>query len=179
MESGTPQLCARLSSLGEHWEPAALVPRLRALQIKCLRLSGEMSEARSVVTQSLIEFPQEIALQTESALLSLSEKNLTQGCDILERLFLNKERELAVLYNWGQCLILRRDSEALKGVLERGRVNWPSELVWTLLEGELALLEGRFEAARQSGLDYLATATGDDEFRAQAYRLSRVLSEER
>lgn len=178
LESGSHELCARLSTMGEQWEPTTLAGQLRTLRIKCLRLSGDLQEARSVTTQSLVENPQDSGLQFESALLFLSEKNLTQGCDILERLFLNHERQLAVFYNWGQCLIQRRDSDALKSVLERGRMNWPSELIWTLLEGELALLEGRFEMARQSGLDYLATATGHDEFRPQAYRLSRVLSED-
>jgi tetratricopeptide (TPR) repeat protein len=178
LESGSPELCARLSTLGEQWEPTTVASQLRALRIKCLRTSGEFQEARSVTTQSLVENPQDSGLQFESALLFLSEKNLTQGCDILERLFLNHERQLAVFYNWGQCLIQRRDSDALKSVLERGRMNWPSESIWILLEGELALLEGRFEMARQSGLDYLATAPGHDEFRPQAYRLSRVLSED-
>lgn len=179
LEVGAVELCASLSNAGLNWEPSNARLELSALRAKCLRLSGQFREARKFINRSLIEFPHESSLLLESALIFFSENNLTQGCDILERLYLKRTRQVAVVYNWGQCLLQRKDADAASQLLSRAQAEWPSERVWIILSGEVAFLEGRFGDARQLGLDYLASADASDSFRAQAERLSRIMSGEK
>lgn len=175
LEAGSAELCSELATVGLSWEPVSSRLELSVLNAKCLRLAGRTNDARAFLYRSLNEYPRESSLLVESAFVSMSENNLTEGCDILERLFLKETRQLAVFYNWGQCLVRRRDSAGAASVLERGRREWPSERAWIILSGEVALLEGRVEEARQLGLDYLASSESSDLFRAQAEKLSRVV----
>lgn len=179
MEAGATNLCAQLAASALQWEPAEPRLELWVIQARCLRLSGRTDEARQVVRFGLNEFPQESSLLVESAFGFLSENNLTQGCELIESLFRKDIRQVAVVYNWAQCLVRRRDAVGASGVLSRGRLEWPSERVWIILSGEVALLEGRIEDARQFALDYLSSSDANDTFRVQAERLSRVVSGEK
>lgn len=172
-DAGSARLCARLAGIGLQWEPAEHRAELFALQAKCLRLDGQADQARSTMTRALSEFPDLPSLQIESALLFLSERNLTQGCELLERLYLQEFRDVAVFYNWGKCLVGRRDSASARGVVKSARSHWPSERLWLLLSGEVSFLEGNASAARRDGLDYLAAAPAGDIFRPHAERLIR------
>lgn len=173
VDSGSPRLCAQLAKSGLQWEPSEPKVELYALQAKCLRLDGQSSESRSSLTRGLAEFPENPSLLLESALLHLSEKNLTQGCDLLERLYLREIKDIAVSFNWGTCLVGRRDADGARRVLDKARREWPSERLWILLSGEVSYLEGNMIGARRDGLDYLASVTAGDEFRIQAERLIR------
>lgn len=172
-DAGSAQLCARLAGIGLQWDPADHRAELFALQAKCLRLDGQAEQARSTITRGLSEFPDLPSLRVESALLFLSERNLTQGCELLERLYLQEFRDVAVFYNWGKCLVGRRDSASARGVLKNARLHLPSERLWLLLSGEVSFLEGNADAARRDGLDYLAAAPAGDVFRPHAERLIR------
>lgn len=173
VDAGSPRLCAQLAKSGLQWEPSEPKVELYALQAKCLRLDGQSSESRSTLTRGFAEFPDNPSLLLESALLHLSEKNLTQGCDLLERLYLREMKDVAVSFNWGTCLVGRRDAEGARRVLDNARRQWPSERLWILLSGEVSYLEGNMIGARRDGLDYLASVTAGDEFRMQAERLIR------
>ncbi|MEN9808598.1 MAG: hypothetical protein RLZZ488_165 [Pseudomonadota bacterium] len=172
-DAGSARLCARLAGIGLQWDPADHRSELFALQAKCLRLDGQAEQARTTVTRALGEYPDLPSLKVESALLFLSERNLTQGCELLERLYLQEFRDVAVFYNWGKCLVGRRDSASARNVLKNARTHWPSERLWLLLSGEVSFLEGNANAARRDGLDYLAAAPAGDIFRPYAERLIR------
>ena len=179
MEAGATNLCAQLAASALQWEPAEPRLELWVIQARCLRLSGRFEEARQVVRFGLNEFRQESSLLVESAFGFFGENNLTQGCELIESLFRKDISQVAVVYNWAQCLVRRRDAVAASGVLSRGRLEWPSERVWIILAGEVALLEGRIEDARQFALDYLSSSDANDIFRVQAERLSRIVSGEK
>ncbi|NBO37081.1 hypothetical protein EBU99_00690 [bacterium] len=170
---GASRLCAQLAHQGLQWVPADVHTELRALESKCLRLDARPDDAREALRIALVESPNAELLQIESALLALSEKNLTQGCDLLERLYAKENQQVAVLYNWGHCLVQRKDSAQATLVLAKARSVLPSERAWLLLGGEIARLEGRMEDARRNGLDYLAAAEASDPLRVQAERLVR------
>jgi tetratricopeptide (TPR) repeat protein len=170
-DSSSYRLCATIAKSGLQWEPVTSHQELFALQARCLRLDGRVDEAKDAISLGLAEFPDHSSLMLESALLFLSEKNLTRGCELLERLYLQEFREVAVSYNWGQCLIGRKDSDAAKRVLQRGRKDWPSERLWFLLSGEVALLDGNLLNARKDAMDYISGSFSGDVFRPQAERL--------
>jgi len=170
-DAGRFRLCSQMATTGRQWQPVTTHAELMALSIRCLRLDGQLEAARTQATRGLDEFPAQPPLLLESALLFLSEKSLTRGCDLLERLYLQEFKDVAVFYNWGQCLVGRRDTLSARRVLERGRREWPSERLWILLAGEISYLDGRFHDARQEALDYLANASSVDVFRDQAVRL--------
>ncbi|MFZ9520442.1 MAG: hypothetical protein ACO3A4_08190 [Silvanigrellaceae bacterium] len=164
-------LCAKMASSGLQWEPFEFRQELYAMQAKCLRLDGRLEDARAAISLSLVEHSDHPGLLLESALLFLTEKNLTRGCDLLERLYLKDFSDVAVSYNWGRCLIGRKDTESARRVLERGRRDWPSERVWFLLSGEISALDGDLLSARRDALDYMSGSTAGDVFRPQAERL--------
>jgi tetratricopeptide (TPR) repeat protein len=170
-DSSSYRLCATIAKSGLQWEPVTSHQELFALQARCLRLDGRVDEAKDAISLGLAEFPDHRFLLLESALLFLSEKNLTRGCELLERLYLQEFREVAVSYNWGQCLIGRKDSDAAKRVLQRGRRDWPSERLWFLLSGEVALLDGNLLNARKDAMDYISGSFSRDVLRPQAERL--------
>lgn len=172
-ESGSLRLCAQLARSGLQWEPVELRPELYSILTQCLRRDGQAELARSTLSRALAEYPEHPVLLLESSLLFVSEGNLTQGCDLLERLYLQEFNDIAVFYNWGQCVVKRRDPEAAKIVLQRARRLWPSERLWVLLAGEIAFLEGDSVRARRDGLDYLSGADASDVFKPQAERLVR------
>lgn len=172
-DAGALRLCAQIARSGLQWEPLEARLDLFAVEAKCLRLDGQVQVARKTINQGLVEFPDHPRLLLESALLFVSEGNLTPGCDLLERLYLRDFRDFAVSYNWGRCLVGRRDAWAARRVLERLRQEWPSERLLILLSGEIALLNGDLNKARRDGLDYLAVASVGDTFRLQAERLIR------
>lgn len=178
LEAGATNLCAQLASAALQWEPAEPRLELRVTQARCLRLSGRFEEARRVVRFGLNEFPEESSLLVESAFGFFGENNLTQGCELIERLFRKDNWQVAVVYNWAQCLVRRRDAAAASVVLSKGRLEWPSERVWVILAGEVALLEDRIEDARQFALDYLSGSDANDIFRVRAESLSRAVSGE-
>jgi len=179
LEAGATNLCAQLASAALQWEPGEPRLELWVTQARCLRLSGRYEEARRVVRFGLNEFPEEISLLVESAFGFFGENNLTQGCELIERLFRKDNYQVAVVYNWAQCLVRRRDAAAASGVLSKGRLEWPTERVWIILAGEVALLEGRIEDARQFALDYLSSSDANDIFRVRAESLSRAVSGEK
>jgi hypothetical protein len=129
--------------------------------------------AREALTRGLREYPEHPMLLLESAHLFLSEKKLTQGCALLERLYLQEFRDVAVFYNWGHCLVGRQDTAAARQVLNHARREFPSERLWILLSGEVSYLEGNLNGARRDGLDYLAASAAGDAFRAKAEGLIR------
>lgn len=176
LDVGATGLCVQLTTTALQWEPIETRRALWALRSKCLRMSERINDARSVVRLGLTEFPLDNALMLESAFVAFGENNLTQGCDILEQLHLKKSRQVAVSYNWAHCLIRRRDAEEASKVIAAGRQDWPMERAWLILSGELALLSGRVEQARQFGFDYLSGSDVRDPLRAQAERLTRVVT---
>ncbi len=179
LDVGATSLCVQLTGSALQWEPREARRALWALRSKCLRFSDRADEARSAVRMGLTEFPQDSALLLESAFVAFGENNLTQGCEILEQLYLKKTRQVAVSYNWAQCLIRRRDAEEASKVIAAGRQDWPLERGWLILSGELALLGGRVEQARQFGFDYLSGSDARDPLRAQAERLTQEVGGEK
>jgi len=179
LDVGATALCAQLSTAASQWEPVETRRALWALRSKCLRISERVEEARAAVRMGLNEFPNDSALLLESAFVSFGENNLTQGCEILEQLYLKKSRQVAVSYNWAQCLIRRRDADEATKVISAGRQDWPLERAWLILFGELALLSGRQEQARQFGFDYLSGSDLRDPLRLQAERLTRAMGGEK
>jgi hypothetical protein len=172
-DAGSSRLCWSLAGNGLQWEPADARLELFSLQAKCLRQDALPDKAREVITRGLAEYPEHPKLLLESALLFLSEKKLTQGCELLERLYLQEFRDVAVFFNWGQCLVGRRDTTAARSILEKARREFPSERLWILLSGEVAFLEGNLNGARREGLDYLANSEAADAFRVKAEVLIR------
>jgi hypothetical protein len=172
-DAGSVRLCWQLAGSGLQWEPADDRLELFSLQAKCLRQDGLAEKARDAITRGLGEYPENPKLLLESAHLFLSEKKLTQGCILLERLYLQEFRDVAVFFNWGHCLVGRRDAAAARIVLEQAQREFPSERLWILLSGEVALLEGNLNGARRDGLDFLANSEAGDVFRLRAESLIR------
>ncbi len=172
-DAGSHKLCWQLAGTGLQWEPADARLDLFALQARCLRLDGLADNAREALSRGLREYPEHPLILLESAHLYLSEKKLTQGCALLERLYLQEFKDVAVFYNWGHCLVGRQDAAAARQVLNHARRQFPSERLWILLSGEVSYLEGNLNGARRDGLDYLAVSAAGDAFRAKAEGLIR------
>ncbi len=171
---GADYLCTKMATIGLSEDSPESREELHTLNVRCLRRSGRGADAGKFLRVAMLEYPKSLPLMLESALNHLSENKLTQGCDLLEQLYNSNFSNVAVLYNWGECLVRRADPDAVKTVLVRGRREWPSEKVWLILAGELARIEGHHEAARQYGLEYLAGAGLSDDLKSKAESLAEM-----
>lgn len=173
-QSGAHFLCSNMAQL--YLTQSEIDDRLEmsALNARCLRRAGRIDDSNKAAQAGLLEFPKSQQLLLELALNQLSENKLTQGCDLLEQLYDDKFLDVAVIYNWGECLIQRSDVDNARMVLSLGRSEWPSERVWNILAGEIARLEGRAELARQLGREYLAGSSSEDELRGKAEILAEM-----
>lgn len=171
-QHGSFQLCSDLARIALGNAAGSDREDLYALNVRCLRRAGFLAESRRAAQVALQELPESKKVNVELAMTQLSENNLTQGCGLLEKLFSDNVLNVAVVYNWGQCLVRRRDSESALSVLMLGEREWPSEREWLILSGEIARLDGQIELARERGLDYLSGTHSSDEFRIQAENLA-------
>jgi tetratricopeptide (TPR) repeat protein len=167
-------MCAQMAQVGLSVDSVESREELHSLNIRCLRRAGHSKEADKFLRVAMLEYPKSQLLLLEAALSFLSENKLTQGCDLLEQLYASNFSNVAVIYNWGQCLVRRADLEAVQTVLSRGQKEWPTEKVWLILAGDLARIEGNREAARLKGLEYLAGANQSDELRSKAENLAEM-----
>ena len=167
-------LCAHLAQIGLSEGGSDSREELHSLNVGCLRRAGRSKEAEKFLNIALLEYPKSQSLMLESALNLLHENKLTQGCALLEQLIASNFSKVAVLYNWGQCLVRRADPDAIQTVLARGQKEWPAENVWLILAGELARIEGNKEAARRYGLEYLAGADLSDDLKMSAESLAEL-----
>lgn len=173
-QSGAYFLCSNMAQLYLTQSESDDRLEMAALNVRCLRRAGRIDDSKKAVQSGLLEFPNSGQLLLELALTQLSENKLTQGCDLLEQLYDNKVFDVAVIYNWGECLVQRSDVDNARIVLSRGRSEWPSERVWHILAGEIARLEGRAELARRLGREYLAGSNSEDELRGKAENLAEM-----
>lgn len=173
-ENRSFQLCSDLVRIGLENATTSEREELYALNVRCLRRAGSLSDARRAAQAATSELPESKKIILELAITQLSENNLTQGCELLGKLFTDKFLNVAVVYNWGQCLVRRKDSESALSVLMVGEREWPSEPGWLILSGEIARLDGHRDLARERGLEYLSGSHVDDELRIQAESLAEM-----
>lgn len=167
-------LCSHIARVGLAESSSESREELYALSVRCQRRAGLIEESEKSLRFGFAEYPESQRLRLEAALNQLNENKLTQGCDLLEQLYASKFSHVAVIYNWGQCLVRRADADGAQAVLLRGRLEWPTERIWLVLAGEVGRLRGDRDTARRSGLEYLAGSGGNDELKGIAENLAEM-----